>query len=291
MGIMQMEDVDGSFGTTSNPDLGWSGFRWMQKVDRNRLKPGTNILGTSSTTGTGGQQDPILLSMRYGLGHVIYSTTDEYWRWRHGRGERLYEQFWIQILRALARNQSEEDTGVLRMNVSHRNPKVDTPINIEVTITDNDVVETVGDFIQLTLRDPNGNRNETIDMKRVDGTPNTFSTTWTPRNAGPTILSCLLPPTHKDVSPPETTINVMDPSDEYRQPETDHQALQLLSDISGGGILLPGEVESLPTLLPDRSTTTIEIHRKYLWDSPWLFLIPMLFLTTEWLARRFLRLA
>ena len=74
-------------------------------------------------------------------------------------------------------------------------------------------------------------------------------------------------------------------------PAANHEALRALSQATGGRVILPDELESLPALIPDRSISNLETRRTPLWDSPWLFLVPMMLLGLEWLGRRYLRLA
>ena len=289
MGILQIEDVDGSFDTTSNTELSWSGFNWTQHVRRDQLKSGSEILAESiELDPTDDDHIPILLAMRYGLGRIIYSTTDEYWRWRHGRGERLYEQFWIQILRSIARTGTNTEDDRPRITTSHRNPMVDTPVSIEIIDTNGRYIDPSVQYMNIDIRDSNGDVFKSIELGRNGAAGSRYSTTWTPTRAGLVTLTT----TRSETTPGSSiSMNVMDSSDEYKQPEADHESLEDLSTMTSGFIIDPDEISSLPGLLPDRSTITIEYHQSNLWNSPWLFVIPMLLLTIEWVFRRLLQLA
>ena len=289
IGILQIEDFDGSFNTTTDTELEWSGFKWFQEVDGRQMKPSATMLAEANNGNTYPSTPlPILMSMRYGLGKIIYSTTDEFWRWRHGRGERLYEQFWIQILRSLARDGATGDSRDFKIDVSHRNPNVDTPVSIRIEITDEQLLDSTGDLLVLDIHDSRGGPIDSLTLYRDSNQGNVYSSTWTPKNAGAVTMT---PRVGQLESAQTMTLNVSDPSDEYKRPETDHDTLRRISEVSMGHVVEVEDMDVLPELLPDRSTTTIETQTSYLWDSPWLFLIPILLFTIEWLFRRSLQLA
>ena len=289
LGILQIEDFDGSFDTTMDTTLEWSGFRWFQEVDARQLKPSSTTLAEANpgidypTTLL-----PILISMRYGLGNILYSTTDEFWRWRHGRGERLYEQFWIQNLRSLAREGTNSESGDFRFDVSHRNPDVDTPVSIKIEVTDEQVLEATGELLVVDIHDSAGEPIDSLVFHRDSNRENIYSCTWTPKKAGSVTMT---PQNATGEQVRSMTFNISDPSDEYKRPETDHDMLRRISEVSSGHVVEADDLERIPDIIPDRSTTTIEIQKRYLWDSPWMFLIPILLLTVEWLLRRSLQLA
>ncbi|MEO1512765.1 MAG: hypothetical protein AAFU70_11885, partial [Planctomycetota bacterium] len=97
-------------GRVSNPDTGWSVFRWAQRVPGEWLKPTSEIFASARpVSGADGSAAgrPLVTGMRYGSGRVAYVATDEVWRWRFGRGEALYERFWLPMIRHLARGRLE----------------------------------------------------------------------------------------------------------------------------------------------------------------------------------------
>ena len=95
------EDVVGTNNTKPN-DL----MYWTQLISLNDLKPSVEVLASTTIKQTNKPPTPtpIILSMRFGLGGIIYTTTDEFWRWRSGRGEKVYEQFWVQLIRSTQTN-------------------------------------------------------------------------------------------------------------------------------------------------------------------------------------------
>jgi len=74
-------------------------LHWVQQVGP--LKPTAEVLAQAQQATARGRPLPLVMRMRYGSGQSVYVATDETWRWRYGRGELYFQQFWIQLLRML----------------------------------------------------------------------------------------------------------------------------------------------------------------------------------------------
>lgn len=291
MGILRIDDGSDS---TWPPELGdasipWSAFQWSQSIDDESLKPTTEILAnTIESTGDPNGGSPLLLGMRYGAGRSIYSATDEFWRWRHGRGERLYEQFWIQIIRSLARSGRDPDEPV-RIQVAPSRVQVGRPQYVRLIIDDASLVDQLDEI--LTLRAGSGSGSGPVRelvLNRDQGRTDTWSTTWTPDIAGRWMLT----PTHPslvDAVSKETIVD--DASGEMTNPATDHRLLERIALETSGELVDPDDISRLPELVPDRSITTINTRQETIWNRWWLFVVPILLLGLEWIGRRAFRLA
>ena len=53
--------------------------------------------------GPDGQKAPILIVGRYGAGRTLFNAMDDSWRWRFYTGENVFDTYWVQQLRYLAR--------------------------------------------------------------------------------------------------------------------------------------------------------------------------------------------
>ena len=122
-----------------------------------------------------------------------------------------------------------------------------------------------------------------------------FATTWIPTESGrylattddPTLISA--GGAAEDLT---ARIDVWQPDDEMRRPQTDHPLLAKLAEASGGRVLEPEKLAELPRLLPNRKLKLAgepEIHT--LWDTPLALLLAVLLLTCAWVGRRLLRMA
>ena len=66
------------------------------------LKPTAEIIGKFINTKSG-HEDNAIAMMHYGEGNTLYIGTDELWRWRYGKGERYYEEFWLSLIRLIVK--------------------------------------------------------------------------------------------------------------------------------------------------------------------------------------------
>ena len=57
-----------------------------------------------SDTGPDGRKAPLLVFGRFGAGRTLFSAIDDSWRWRFYTGESVFDTYWIQQLRYLARS-------------------------------------------------------------------------------------------------------------------------------------------------------------------------------------------
>jgi len=69
-------------------------------------KPGTGEVYATHPTDNGpdGRKAPILVLGRFGAGRTLFSAIDDSWRWRYYTGEPVFDTYWVQQLRYLARS-------------------------------------------------------------------------------------------------------------------------------------------------------------------------------------------
>jgi len=351
LGVLRLAEteVDGSWWPRrlSDPATGWSQLQWAQKVDRRSLKPTTEVLavarpslgqpadtGTRATAASTVNDSPLVMSMRFGAGRIVYVATDEIWRWRYGRGEFFTERFWLQIVRLLGRESVARSGKPAILQALPDRGETDRPIRIEVTLLDQSLVDAQPQSIKVRIRpaaasarpdsdtsdaantDP-GSDNESAELTLTpeaassgtggaggtggtggSGRPTSrvFAATWIPTQAGRYRVEAIDPLLLAQSPGSGTTLSVgvqvWQPDDEMRQPQTDHPLLASLSQTTGGKILTTDELRQLPTLLPNRRLKLAgEPDIQTLWDTPLALIIVVLLLTAEWIGRRLLRLA
>src|SRR5207237_479115 len=71
-----------------------------------QVKPGLGEVYAQHPTATApdGHKAPILVLGRYGAGRTLFSGIDDSWRWRFYTGEGVFDTYWIQQFRYLARS-------------------------------------------------------------------------------------------------------------------------------------------------------------------------------------------
>ena len=141
---------------------------------RSGLDPLSDVLAESvELDSRSGVRHPLILIMQYGGGRSIYSATDETWRWRHGRGELLYERFWIPIIRSIVRSDRIGSDSIGFEFVPER-VEMGQPQRIRLEVTDANLVEDLEDIIPVRIESDSGSRRS-VDLNRDSGGSGTWS--------------------------------------------------------------------------------------------------------------------
>jgi hypothetical protein len=287
----------------STPTLGWNTLRWAQRIEPSTLKPTAEVIALASpTTNAGGSSSaptPLVMTMRYGAGRIVYVATDETWRYRYARGEVLTERFWIPIIRLLARESLGRTGKAAVLQASPDRAQVNQQVQISVRLLDQSFAERRPESIKVRVTPESPGRAQANPIELTlkpeqpteEGSPSSvFSTPWLAGEPGayrvepadPLLAGLDL----------KARLEVILPEDELRMPQTDHASLAALSQATGGRVLEPSQLDQLPSLLPNRElrllgTPDIET----LWDKPVVWIFLMLLLTCEWVGRRLIKLS
>ncbi len=275
---------------------GWSLLRWAQMVDRARLKPAAEVLADlGPQDAPADQRSPGVIAMRYGAGRVLYVATDEIWRWRYARGEVLPERFWLQMIRLLGRESLARAGRPAVIEIAPRRAEVDQPVRISVELIDQALIDLRPPSlaVRVTRRaqpgEPEGpalSVELVLKPEREDG--RVYSAIWLPPEPGVWRA--------EPIDPILTGLSlfaegaVLLPDDEMRRPETDHALLARLCEETGGAVITPASLTSLPERLPNRRIRLLHETAESLWDTPLALTCVLLLLTLEWIGRRVIRL-
>jgi hypothetical protein len=291
----------------SDPRTGWSQLRWAQRIDPKRLKPTAEVLAIAQPAlvrdNAKVDQSPLVLSMRFGAGRSIYVATDEIWRWRYGRGEYFTERFWLQIVRLLGRESVARSGKPAILRVLPDRGETDRPVRIELTLLDQSLVQAKPSSLRVRVK--RDGSDEAIELslspeavtgatREAKALARTYVSTWIPTESGRYHVDAIDPVLISSASSPalSAAVEIWQPDDELRQPQTDHALLARLSRTTGGQVLTPADLSQLPKLLPNRRLKLAgEPDVQTLWDTPLALILVVLLLTAEWLGRRLLRLA
>jgi hypothetical protein len=290
LGILQFDDPDDRASSLTDrlldPSTGWSQLRLVQRIDYADLKPGTSVLAEAFPIDGSAETTPAVLSMRYAAGRVGYVATDEIWRWRYGRGEALFERFWLPTLRMLARGSVARGSTPALLRVTPSDPQPRSPVQISVELLDQSLIDTMPSVLEASIV-RTGNSNAPADVSLV-GQDALRLGSWVPDEPGHYTI------TLKDPALALVTAQavVLEQSDERRSLNTDHELLSTLAAQTNGRIIGAEDFDQIPSLLPNRSRiTALPPNRVPLWNRPLILVLLVLLVTTEWIARKALRFA
>lgn len=262
-------------------------IEWAQRIEPDTLKPAAEVLATARAV-SGGRALPLVISMRFGAGLVVYVATDETWRWRHGIGETYQERFWIQFIRFLSRTAVQSDGGAFRLLVEPKQPEVGSPAMIRVEIQDPKAGTLAGDGPIDVEIDPVGQPTQVSSQSiqltlESDG----WVGAWSPETTG--LWRVRIDSSRTGTL--EQSVQVVRTDTELAHPEADHVQLTDLAARTGGAVIAPADIDQLEQLLPKRSLSQERSIVDPIWNSPAAFCAVFSLLLIEWITRRWLRLA
>ena len=263
---------------------GWSQLEWAQRIQPSQVKPTAEVLG-ASVQQVEGANAPLVLSMRYGAGSVLYVATDEIWRWRYGRGETYPERFWLQLLRMMARPTLARGRE-------------------EVQVAAEPGRATVGDAVRVEVELPSDVQMSTLPLEAVPDTPGVPTAelearlmpggrlvgTWTPDAESRWTIKPRDPALAARAGS-GAQVQVVRSDRELRDAEADQALLAQLARETGGRTFALDQVDQMAASLPNRSVVSEDPVREPLWNSPLALALVLGLLTAEWAGRRWLRLA
>lgn len=273
---------------------------WFQDVGE--LKPAAEVLARATGAEPNDTADaapswPAVMRMRFGAGQVLYVASDETWRWRLGRGELVFEQFWIQLVRLLARGSVEAFAEPTTLSLSSRRVDLGQSVVIELTSRDpavlasdlstydavvRDADDASRELTRLTLR-RQGSGAEARDAGRVE-----YRALWRPRRPGSWRVTVSGPGAESDRL--SEVLEVRPADAESRRTEADHAKLASLAEATGGAVVPPERLAELVELIPSRPRRTPFEVRESIWDSWAAFMLVGGLLSLEWLGRKLVRL-
>tara|TARA_R110000744_G_scaffold53672_1_gene114501 strand:+ start:2649 stop:4976 length:2328 start_codon:yes stop_codon:yes gene_type:complete len=270
-----------------NPDAGWTVLRWVHSIGIDDLKPGVSTLAFADSLDQQSER-ALVTTMRYGSGQAGYVGTDEIWRWRYGLGEDLPEQFWLPMIRTLARGTIARRASPAGLIISPQRIAPGDDLRATLELFDSSVIDDLPAKINATIKPLSQNLSESQLV--LNGSGKRRSAIWTPSEPGLYSMSVTHP--LLGVEPLTQIFRVHASWDESSNPNTDHEALITLSSQTEGVTLKPEQLNELSDRLPNRTRmTTLPPQTTSLWDRPIVLVLLVLLLTIEWIGRRAVRLA
>ena len=233
--------------------------------------------------GPDGHKAPILVAGRFG-GRTLFSAIDDSWRWRFYTDESVFDTYWVQQLRYLARNRK---IGQRRLTLTADQPTYELGQQVRPTlrVIDPGLVRQLPDQIRVQVTDTNGQPVRMENLIRQDGGGGeTFAGSFTADKVGK--FTVHLPPIVAGIDTMETPIDVTLPQLELNDPRVDRiQLSRLASETLGKPIELANaaaELEAIPSaakILPITSGQP-------LWNAPVTLVVFVLLVGTEWVVRK-----
>ena len=249
--------------------------------------PGTEVL--VNTQFAGGKTSTALVWRRVGAGKVLYSGTDELWRWRYNVADRYHQKFWVQVANWIG----EQPFSVAGPRASIGTEKLvyspGSKAGIRVRIRDEDGVPvTSGDYV-AALYDADGAITAEVELEEDENGGGLFRGRTGELAPGEYEIAVRQKYFLKKATEFDARAPLMVRAAAER--ELDDLALNrdLLTDISrasGGQYFAEEESRNLVDLLESIDRKKVIPSQTVLWSSYWWFIAIIGLLTAEWILRK-----
>lgn len=250
------------------------------------VKPGVGEVQAEhpSDIGADGRKTPILVLGRFGAGRTLFSAIDDSWRWRYYTGESVFDIYWVQQLRYLARSKK---LGQRRFTLASVRPVYELGEQVRVTlrIFDPQLLQQLPEQIRVDIRDSTGRVIRQESLLRQEGQNDLFALSYAADQMGKFTLK--LPAIAGGAEEMELPLEVSVPRLELVQPQVDRVSLARIAAETRGQLLdLSKAADALPTLIPSAAKIIPIEASQPLWDAPLAMVLFVFLITAEWLLRK-----
>ena len=251
-----------------------------------------------SDLGPDGRKAPLLVLGRFGAGRTLFSAFDDSWRWRFYTGESIFDTYWVQQLRYLARSKK---LGQRRFTLASLRPAYELGQKVEVSlrILDPELLQQLPEQIGVILENENGQAVRQDTLQRREGQNDLYVASWTADTVGR--FTFRLPALSSGAEGADLPIEVHVPRLELTQPQVNRDLLSRLAttvaeaqDASGPDLdklrlnadSSPATVREELKKIPSAAAIIPVYTNEPLWNAPLAMVIFVLLITLEWVLRK-----
>jgi len=253
---------------------------WFAQVQG--LQPSAEVLADLPSRMINGEPAPLIVFGRYGAGQTMFSAIDDTWRWRYYHGDPLFQNYWLEMIRLLARSRVFGAQAGLELQASAQQIQVGQDVQLFLRLHDPTLQDQMPATIQMQVQGPAG--EQTVELAPQDANHNEYQGDLTLWQTGRYTISPAAGSLPGQVKPVE--ISAILPNWEFDDPRTDIPALESFTSGTGGRVIMPLQTSELQALIADRSVETIQQQSTELWNKPIALGILVVLLTVEWVLRK-----
>jgi uncharacterized membrane protein len=251
-----------------------------------QLKSGVGEVYAQHPTATApdGRKSPLLVLGRYGAGRTLFSAIDDSWRWRFYTGENVFDTYWIQQFRYLARSKK---LGQRKLTFQSFRPayELGDQVRLSLKILDPQLLGQLPEIIPVEVAAADGQTAYRENLVRQEGQTDLYLASYAADRIGK--FRAKLPPIAGGVDATEEPFEVNVPRLELAQPQVDRQLLtRIASETNGQAYDYDQARTKLVSDIPSAAKQIpVEISEP-LWNKDRALWIFVLLITFEWVLRK-----
>jgi uncharacterized membrane protein len=251
-----------------------------------QAKPGVGEVYAQhpSATAPDGRKAPLLVLGRYGTGRTLFSSIDDSWRWRFYTGEAVFDTYWIQQFRYLARSKK---LGQRKLTFETFRPSYELGAQVRLTlkVLDPQLLTQLPDVIPVEINGSDGKAAYRLNMVKQEGQVDLYMASYTADKIGK--FQAVLPPIAGGVESMNVPFEVNIPKLELNQPQVDRTLLtRLAAETNGKTYELDQAQAHLAADIPSAAKQIpVEISEP-IWNKNRALILFVLLITGEWVLRK-----
>lgn len=262
---------------------------WYQRGVTAKAGVGEVFAEHPTDVGPDGRKSPLLILGRFGSGRTMFSAYDDSWRWRFYTGESIFDTYWVQQLRYLARSKK---LGQRRVTLSSAKPSYELgdQVRLQMRVVDPALLQQLPDQIRVdVMAEPAEGGSPTLvrqeNLIRQEGQSDLYIASFTADRVGK--YSVKLPPLASGIDTIQVPVEVIVPRLELSQPQVNRAAMTALATETDGQLIELADAKTrLPALIPSAAKVFPVISGQPLWDAPLVLTLFVLIVTIEWVVRK-----
>lgn len=249
-------------------------------------KPGVGEVYAQHPTATSpdGRKAPLLVLGRYGAGRTLFSGIDDSWRWRFYTGEAVFDTYWIQQFRYLARSKK---LGQRKLTFQSFRPayEVGEQVRLSLKVLDPQLLTQLPETIAVEIMGADGKPAYRENLVKQEGQIDLYMASYTADKIGK--FQAVLPPIAGGVESMDIPFEVNVPRLELNQPQVDRTLLtRLASETNGKSYELDQAATRLAADIPSAAKQIpVEISEP-IWNKNRALVLFVLLITLEWVLRK-----
>jgi hypothetical protein len=247
-----------------------------------RLKPAAIAIAehTSPELRRGGRGMPMVAMQNVGAGRVLFSGSDETYRWRSIH-EQAYNRFWVSGVRFLFEGRLQAGNSRLRLAASEEKVDLGDAIELSAEVRDEALQPLIAEQFTIVL-ERDGEPAETIALPAVAEAPGTYSLRYRPQALG----AYRVRPAEKLGKNVDLSFQVVAATIE-RQGPMDRAELAAIASVAGGELCdTPQALLQALARIPSRTATDTFRTPHAIWDGWPTVTFLLVVLSLEWLLRK-----
>jgi uncharacterized membrane protein len=243
-------------------------------------RSGATVLAVAA--GQTGDAYPVIAAQQYGRGRSMAFSGEAAWRWRMllPASDRSYEYVWRQAARWLTSSSPDSFT----LMVPER-----AAVGEATTLTTearDAVFSPVGDVdVDVRVTAPDG-ETSTLKPRPVSGVAGRSTADLTAEQEGLYRVTAEARRGGVSIGSVSRWMYVGGLDREFVDPRLNEPLLRRVARASGGRYLRPADAGQIAAWLKDAARADVAPERRDLWHEPWVFMVVVAALLTEWIVRR-----